>query len=81
MPDEQNRDRLALERTSLANERTFLAYIRTALALLICAAALLHIGPDYAGIFAAVAGLVTAGCTVLGFGIFRFFSVRRSLSE
>jgi putative membrane protein len=80
MPQGGPRDFLALQRTRLAAERTFLAYIRTGLALFAGA-----VGIPY--LFRARASVVVGwflgvlGVAVVAWGMFRFRSFRRKLSD
>lgn len=77
------RDALAVERTHLANERTLLAYIRTSLALLVGGAMVLKFlnlekDPVFIG-FAWIS--VFLGACILGFGSYRFISVRKRIRQ
>lgn len=71
-------DKLAIDRTHLANERTFLAYFRTAVVFLSSGVAILkmEILQEITGL-----GVVLLVLTpfVLGYGIYRFLSVRKRI--
>ena len=73
------RDALAFDRTILANERTLLAYLRTGMALLAAGVTLLKFFPEDQ--FLQIVGTVmfVSGVIVTILGLFRFYSVQKSL--
>jgi len=71
-------DKLAIDRTNLANERTFLAYFRSAVVFLSSGVAILKMS-----IFEDIItlGIVLLGLSplLLGYGLFRFFKIRKRI--
>lgn len=72
------RDQLALDRTALANERTLLAYIRSTIALLAAGITLIHFF-DIASATILGYAMLPFAPAMLGWGLWRFFQVRRHL--
>lgn len=73
-------DFLAIERTKLANERTLLAYLRTFIIMLSSGFAIINLDflkeINLLGVF-----LISLSPVVLGFGVLRFFLMKKRIFE